>query len=407
MRWEHLDIPLIVSTIVLVIIGLIVIAGATSEDVVKQSLWIKQFVWFLIGLAIATVLLFIDYRVWVSKAYIIFAISIIILLITILWGHGVRGARSWIALPGLPLRIQPSELVKLTLIFCMAKFLASRNEAPIGFFHILVPLFLIILPVGLTMLQPDLGTAMVILAVGFVMIWFNGTPTYYLLLFISPILGLLGLLNHWGWMVAWILALSGLFIYSFRKGVSIWELGLFIFFNAVSYLQAPVLWQSLKPHQQKRLLVFINPNLDPAGASYNLRQSIIAIGSGGVTGKGFGQGTQSQLNFLPEYATDFIFSAMAEEWGFIGSVAFLALIGFVLYRGLEIAGVLENYTGTLVAVGIVAMFSVHIIINVGMSMGLMPITGIPLIFISYGGSSLVSCLIAVSILLNIKLHRFG
>ena len=407
MRWEHLDIPLIVSTIVLVIIGLIVIAGATSEDVVKQGLWIKQFSWFLMGLVFAALLLFIDYRVWVSKAYIIFAISIILLIITMIWGHGARGARSWIAIPGVPFRFQPSELVKLTLIFCMAKFLSSRNEPPIGFFHIIVPLILIMVPVGLTILQPDLGTAMVILAVGFVMIWFNGTPTYYLLLFISPALGLLGLLNHWAWMGVWILALSGLFIYSTRKGVSVWELGLFIFFNAVSYLQAPLLWQSLKPHQQKRLLVFINPNLDPSGASYNLRQSIIAIGSGGVTGKGFGQGTQSQLNFLPEYATDFIFSAMAEEWGFIGCVAFLGLIAFVLFRGLEIGSVSENYNGTLVAVGIVAMFSVHIVINVGMSMGLMPITGIPLIFISYGGSSLVSCLVAVSILLNIKLHRFG
>ena len=325
---------------------------------------------------------------------------------TEVYGAKVYGAKSWIALPLIGTRFQPSEFAKLAVILVLAHVLAKKEGEIAGLRDLLWPLVLMAIPALLILRQPDLGTALVLGPITLGMFYMAGLPWVYLVLFAAPVAGFLALATS-GWATAlWVAGLVVITYLMRRQQVPLLDRLVFWGLYIGTYASMPKLWGALKPHQKSRFLVFWDPTYEVEGAGYNLLQSKIAIGSGGFFGKGFGQGTQTRLEFLPESHTDFTFAVLAEDWGFMGCMVFFALFLALLYLCLQIARGSRNYSGGLLAGGIVAYFLTHFAINVGMAMGILPVAGLPLSFLSYGGSHLLVCLIAIGLVLNVKLRRF-
>ena len=254
--------------------------------------------------------------------------------------------------------------------------------------------------------QPDLGTALVLGPIALGMFYLAGLPWAYLILFVAPLTGFLSLASGNGPFLLWILGLIGITLLMRWQSVPWLDRMVFGVGYVGSYLSMSRLWEFLKPHQRSRFLVYWDPEYDLSGSGYNLFQSKIAIGSGGFLGKGFGQGTQSRLQFLPESHTDFTFAVLAEDWGFLGCLVFFFLFLTLIYLCLEIARESRTLEGTLLAGGMAIYFLTHFAINVGMAMGMIPVAGLPLSFLSYGGSHLLACLVGIGLVLNIKLRRF-
>ena len=333
-------------------------AGGSLLTAKGDPIYIKQFIWFLIGLVMMAVCFGIDYRLINEYAYVIYSFTIVLLLILFSMGELTRGTQRWFVIGGFS--FQPSELAKLSLILALSRFF-NMNETEEGYKlrQLWIPFVLTLVPFLLIMKQPDLGSAMVLIIVFVSMVFFIGIKWRSVLLVVTSGLSLM-----------------------------------------------PVAWHFLKDYQKERILTFLNPELDPLGAGYHIIQSIIAIGSGGVFGKGFLKGTQSQLRFLPEHQTDFIFSVFAEEWGFVGGLILLILFLCLTFWGLRIARQSRDLLGTLMAFAITIMIFWEVFINIGMVLGILPVVGIPLPFFSYGGSSLVILMMGIGLLMNISMRRF-
>lgn len=321
----------------------------------------KQFVWVMIGLAALIFVSFINYKLIRQYSFYIYGFTILLLLFVLFFGKVVSGSKSWINIAGLA-SIQPSELVKISVILVLAKFYDNDYQAtPYGFLDLIKPLILIVVPVALVLMQPDLGTAMTILLVAGSMVLFMGIKK---------------------WSVAFIIiALLGVSFYSWNY--------------------------TLKPYQKDRIKTFINPASDPLNAGYNSIQSQIAIGSGGVSGKGLRSGSQTQLRFIPAQQTDFAFSVLAEEWGFLGSIFVLLLYFMIILWMLDTSSRARDKFSMLVCFGVAAMFFWHIVVNVGMVIGLLPVTGVPLLIFSYGGSSTLTAMIGIGLVLGIRMRKFS
>ncbi len=321
------------------------------------SLHWKQLLWILLGSGLGLCAYLLDYRHLEAYAYPIYALGI--LLLCLLWVFGVQigGAKRWIALGGVYL--QPSEFAKLAVIVALSKYLSGRpSEGGLGLSDLLMPLILVAVPAALVALQPDLGTALVFVAILGLMALYGGIRRGSLLILM---------------ILCMILSIAG--------------------------------WSLLKDYQRKRILAFLDPQRDPLGTGYHLIQSKIAIGSGGLLGKGIGRGSQCKLGFLPEFHTDFAFALWGEEWGFIGSaVVLLLFLGLILW-GLDTALRSKDRFGSFMALGITALLFLHVSINVAMALGLLPVVGLPLPFFSYGGSCTVASLIGIGLLLNIRRRR--
>lgn len=356
--------PLILVSLVLTGIGLCLIFSATAPmSLSGRSFVMRQMTWCSLGLVMTAIFLLLDYRILERWAIWFYVFIVVALIVVWTLGRVTSGSRRWIDL-GL-MRFQPSEFAKLAIIIILAKYFQGRvGKTGLDFRELLQPFLLIIIPVLLVLIEPDLGTATVIVLVALSMILFTGVATRTLLWASGAILATLPIL--------------------------IWGANRF-----------------LLDYQKKRLLTFFNPDYDPLGAGYHIIQSQIAIGSGGLLGKGFLKGTQNQLMFLPVKHTDFIFSILAEEWGFLGCILVLALYCTLFFRGLAIVGKARDDFGALMAFGCTAVLFWHVVINVGMVMGLLPVVGVPLSFLSYGGSSLLSSFLAVSILVNVSMRRFS
>ena len=354
--------PLLVISIVLSAIGVCLIYSATAPLSEAGRLYVlRQITWCSLGLVAAAVLLIFDYELLDHWAVRIYIIIIVALIAVWMMGKVTAGSKRWMQM-GL-MRFQPSEFAKLAVIIILAKYLKIiPGNASTQLLDFLRPLLLVIIPTILVLLQPDLGTACVIMLVATSMILFAGIGRRLLL----------------------------------------WTgIGLAILLPVALLFGEHV----LMGYQKRRLFSFLNPSYDPLGSGYHLLQSQIAIGSGGLFGKGFLQGTQNQLMFLPVKHTDFIFSILAEEWGFIGcSFVLILFLGFFL-RGMTIAGKARDNFGTLLAFGCTVSIFWHVVINVGMVMGLLPVAGVPLSFLSYGGSAILSSFLAVSILCNVAMRR--
>lgn len=345
---------------ILILTGVMNIYSASaSYRATGLAFFVKQLYWMSGGLFLMILVCSIDYHIFEDLSYWFYGAVLFLLLLVMFAGKTTMGATRWLNL-GI-INIQPSEPMKIVIIMTFARYF-SRNHAVegIGLREIFFPLVLLGVPAVLIMKQPDLGTAILVILVAVSIMIFVGI--------------------RWNLVIFGVMAML-----------------------PVIYLG----WHYyLREYQKNRILNFLNPERDPLGSGYHLIQSKIAVGSGGITGKGYLQGTQSQLRFLPEQHTDFAFSVFAEEWGLIGCIVLLMLYLFLVLWGLQIAGRCSDRFGRLLAVGVTAMLFWHIIINIGMVIGLFPVVGVPLPFLSYGGTSLITSMTGVAILLNISMRRF-
>jgi len=402
MRRIVADYPLVIVALLLSVFGVAMVysAGQTDTPTAVMRVYRSQILWLGIGMLGAygisrSSVRFIE---WVTvPAY---WLSILLLGLTLVVGQGAGTAastKSWLAIGGIRIG-QPSELAKLTVVLMLARILAARREPPKSILDLWRPALIVMIPWLIIMLQPDLGTGIVFIGIFFGMLYWSGVAWPLLLLLASPVVSLILSFSTglWG---AWFLVLLALVLY-YRPYLV--EGIVLMVANIATGVIAPILWEKLAPYQQNRLRVFIDPSADPRASGYHVIQSKIAIGSGGFFGKGFTLGTQKRLAFLPEQHTDFIFAVLGEEMGFIGVTIALTLFLVLFLRVTQIAGRANDSFSSLVAFGLMASWFVHVLVNVGMTLNLMPITGIPLPFFSYGGSFMLSSWLAIGILMRIS-----
>jgi len=407
-RWS-LDRQLVLGILALSLFGIAMIFSAGQvhvPNVVTEDAWIRQLRWFGLALIAFSILARVPLA-WIEWAAVpSYVFSILLLAATLLIGEGrgtAAGVKSWIALG--PLSFQPAEVAKLATVLALAQMLSTRESGPNSLRQLIQPGMLVALPLGLVMLQPDLGTAMAFVGILFAMLYWAATPVWLLLLVASPVLGLFLSYNTTVWSV-YILLIIGVLI-ALRFRLSLFESIAVVIANFATATISRPLWSSLADYQQNRLLVFLDPEVDPRGAGYQVIQSRVAIGSGGFGGQGFTAGPQKRLDFLPEQHTDFIFAVVGEELGFVGTALALLTFAFVLTRLVRMAshlGESQAFAG-LVLLGIFGAWTVHIFVNVGMTIGMVPITGIPLPFVSYGGTFLLMSWVAVAIAVRVAHER--
>jgi rod shape determining protein RodA len=404
-------------------------SGVNSAGVLLTTEYLKQILWGGVALAVLISFSYINYNLLQDLSFWLYALFLVLLFLTLLFGKVVNGAKAWIGIFGLG--GQPSEFAKIATILFLARFLANKR-AEIRDWKVFLQAFLIVaIPMGLILKQPDTGTTLVFIPVFLAMLFMAGAQVRHIL-FIGLVGGLsivLALIpsveliiyhetNGFGMILtdlktvgilaailALILTLAVFGYRQFKKRVYYWLSFVFLIL-LTSLLAGFLLHGVLKDYQVMRFIVFLDPSIDPKGSGWNLIQSMTAIGSGGFWGKGFLAGTQSHYRFLPMQSTDFIFSILGEEWGFIGALAVFGLFSILLLRMLYIMQIIKDNFGVLVIAGFVGMFFTHVLVNVGMTVGVMPVTGIPLYFLSYGGSSLIAGCLAVGITMNVSSRRF-
>ncbi len=428
--FSRFDYFLLLAIFVLITMGVMFIysSSISSDGISVTNEWKKQIIWAGIGLVLLVIAAIYDYRRLESFSLWFYIALIIILIYTRLFGRLVNGARSWLGIGEFG--IQPSEFGKIFFILFLARYLdKSRNEIPIKRFFIAAGIML--LPMGLILIQPDMGTASVYIPIFLFMCFIADIPIRYLIYVVS--FGMLtiifAILPVWNTEiaanpVAVITILTNIkfrviliFTTSFIASISLILRRYFHFpkymvwisycfsILAFSLIGSMLFSKVLKYYQIKRLIVFMDPNTDPLGSGWNIIQSKIAIGAGGAIGQGFLNGTQSHLRFLPQQSTDFIFSILSEEMGFLGGCLVFFLYLAIFIRILFIIKQCPNHFGTYIAAGIFGMITFHFFINVGMVMGIMPITGIPLLFLSYGGSSLLTVMLCMGLLMSINSRK--
>ena len=379
--------------IILILIGIVAIQSASvdSGSEITRSNFQKQIIWAIFGLLIYFSISLLNFRFLYAVAYIVLLVGIFLVVLTYIpaIGKGVSGR--WIGFGGL--RVQPSEFMKVFLIVGLARLLTDNIKNLSKPKSLILPFVITGVVTLLVLRQPDLGTAMVFPAILFPMLFWSAVPVMTLFLIIAPIISLLSAFNLISF-VFWI-GLILLLLWLARKSLRF--IVLMFLLNVSVGLVTPMMWNNLKPYQQQRILTYVNKQLDPRGSGYQVLQSKVAIGSGGMYGKGLGDGTQTQLKFLPEQHTDFIISLIGEELGFIGVSIVLTLFFFLLFKIINIASNSKNVFESLVLVGTSALLLFQIFINIGMTTGLVPVTGLPLPFISYGGSSLLAMMILMGL----------
>ena len=350
----------------IVVMGLIALYSASYANVrVPQKVFYDQLFCAIAGFGIMYLLGKVDYRKFYDAAYFFYVFNIILLIVVLLGGRPALGATRWMEIGGVS--FQPSELMKLSLILILGRYFSNRrptlsfsffSRTQVLFRDLIIPFIIVLIPMFLIFKQPDLGTALLLFGIFLIMLFATELEYRY-------IFGFLG----------------------------------------ICLAAVPFAWNILKSYQRDRLLVFLNPNIDPLGAGYTIIQSKIAIGSGQIFGKGWLSGTQNQLNFLPERHTDFIFSVIGEEWGIVGAMVLVILYGLLIYCSLDIANQVKDKFGMFVAIGIVAILTLQVVINVGMVLGLFPIVGLTLPFVSYGRSSFLIFIVMMGFLLNLSKRR--
>jgi rod shape determining protein RodA len=355
---KNFDIGLVLLMVLIIIYGLVMVYSASRGGIAGVGFVQRQAVWAAAGLVAFIIAASIDHKSYPRISPWLYVINIALLVAVVLIGDERKGAQRWLGFGGLG--IQPSEFAKVIIIITLAVFLIKHKETirelktfALSFLHVAIPIFLVFK-------QPDLGTAMVMTALWFGMVFIAGAKLQHLMIFVVAV----GMLGTIGW----------------HSGV-------------------------LKDYQKARLASFINPEIDPAGSGYHVLQSRIAIGSGQATGRGWLKGTQGQLGFIPERHTDFIFTVVAEELGFVGAALLILMYVVLIWKGMLIMSETEDAVGRLAAAGVVTMFVFHIVVNIGMTLGVMPVTGVPLPLFSYGGSSLLANMMALGLLVGIGMRR--
>ncbi|MDR0554962.1 MAG: rod shape-determining protein RodA [Treponema sp.] len=427
----EIDYLLLLAAIVLSIIGILFIysSGISSTGEQISSEYVRQIIWAAAGLVIALVLAMLDYKKLYELSLYLYLATLALLVYTYFFGRVVNGSRSWLGIGVVG--IQPAEFAKITTIFFLARYLDMSRRGRNGFLRFFWSCVIVFTPMGLIFIQPDFGTSLVFIPILITMTFVAGVAIRYVVFLCAAIFltGFLTVLPHWQTYImrdvlppltilsnirfigALILALAvigaiSLFGYlMYRKRYFYW----FVYGTVVGILSLGASFMAqkfMKDYQIKRLIVFLNPDVDPRGAGWNIIQSITAIGSGGLWGKGYLQGTQSHYRFLPEQSTDFIFSIFSEEWGFLGGILVFTLFLLICFRMIRIMKNTPDLFGSFIISGIIGMYMFHFLTNVGMTMGIMPITGIPLLFMSYGGSALTIAMSGIGIALSIYIRRY-
>lgn len=366
---RDLDFSVLIITLMLIAIGIVMIGSATNfaTDFDYSKIFLRmQIAATILGLMVIAAIMLIDYRWLKEYSTLVYGGTLLVLGVTLVMGKTISGSKSWLIFG--PVRFQPSELAKLAIIIVLATFISEHEEEMKYLSGMFKACLITAIPVLMILAQNDLGTALVFIGILLGMMFVGGGN--------AKLMGVVIILG--------ITVVMGM-----------------VFASIYTDFEFPV----LKDYQVKRLQVLVDPYIDPHGHGYNIIQSQIALGSGQLWGKGLSQGTQNKLSFLPERHTDFIFPVIGEEFGFIGGMVVLSLYLALLLRSLVVAREARDTFGALMVVGIVAMWSFHILENVGMTMGIMPVTGIPLPFISYGGSSLVTNLVAVGMIMNVRMRK--
>jgi rod shape determining protein RodA len=402
-KYNKLDfLWLLVPMTGLIVMGLLAVYSATNGSAESASLFYKQLSWAVIGVMVAAIFYYTDYRIIKDNAYFIYAAGIVLLIVVLVFGRKVAGATSWVRI-GM-FSFQPSELTKMMTIIAMSRFLSDDQTDLGNMIDLAKVLAMALVPAGLILLQPDTGTTLTCLSFIVPMIVLAGFDFYYILLAVVPI----------------VLMLSGFFNFTILAIIAVVSLIMFILLRKKFYLHQFLVtgggflsglltWKFtaviLKPHQIKRIQIFLDPTADPRGAGYNALQAKIAIASGGIFGKGYLHGTQIQLRYIPAQWTDFIFCVIAEEFGFLGSTLLLLFFLVLVLRLVWMVGAIKNRFVELMLAGYASLLVTHVVINVGMTIGVMPVIGVPLPFISYGGSSLVANMMMVGIAMNYSKNR--
>jgi rod shape determining protein RodA len=355
----HFDWRFTATALAMSVLGVVCIFSTNSlaTSAFRKTLYLRQLGWLGLGVLVLALSTTVSYRTLARFAYVFFGLSLGLLLATLVIGKAGLGAHRWIRIG--PLTFQPSEFAKIGMVLFLARYFDDHREALHQPKVMVLPAAVTLLSVGLVLKQPDLGTAILLGFIALTMMLLLGLRWRYLM---PPLIG--------------------------------------------AAAAAPILWNFLKDYQRRRLLVFIDPDADPLGASYHIAQSKIAVGSGGLLGKGFLGATQSQLNFLPLNHTDFIFAVLAEQWGFLGCLVVLLVYFYLITKGFQISRDCTDLFASLLAAGISAMLAIQVLINIAMVLGMMPVVGIPLPLLSYGGSSLLVTMLSLGLLLNIHMRRF-
>ncbi len=409
MEWtRHLEWAIIGVWIALAAIGLVAIYSATQGPgseflpIGIQGNFFKQSIFVALSVVMLAVVQFMQPRIFQSGSYAFYLFCLVLTLATIFIGVEINGARSWIRIGGINLQV--SELTKFATVLAVSAFLSGQRDIlgeRIG--PALVAVILIIIPAGIIFLQNDTGTALVLIGLIPIMLFWSGIPYGIALLMISPaVIGYFSIIEWYYGLIAAVFFTGLIFFVQRRAWLTISSAALGV--AIVSSVQI-VLFRVLQPHQRARIEVFTNPESDPLGAGWNVLQARTAIGSGGITGKGFLEGTQTQLRFIPEQWTDFIFTVIGEEFGFVGGAIVVILFTILLLRLLTLAGMHKHPFAQMVTVGVVGIILIHIVINLGSALGLLPVIGIPLPFISYGGSSFLVNTFMLAVCLNMWHHH--
>ncbi len=400
---KKIDLLLLFSVLGLIAMGLVALYSSSHTVMAQGSgtnYFVKQLIWTILGLGLMAFIYVLPPR-WIYEfSYLLYGLSIVLLILIFFFGRMGYGATRWLRIG--PLLLQPSEMAKLATILALARYI-SREERNLNELKpfVLAALFPLI-PFVLIAKQPDLGTAMVFAAMTLPMFYWAGLKGVNLTLIVIPFVMIFASFNFYAFLTIMIVLLFFL-LYSRRSRMLI----IFVLIlNVVVGLTTPALWNHLKPYQRNRIIVFLDPESDPRGSGYQIIQSKVAIGSGGLTGKGFMQGSQTQLRFLPEQHTDFIYAVIGEEFGFRGVMLGIVLFALFFIRGIQIAASVKNRYNSIVAIGIVTVLLFQTVINMGMTIGLFPVTGLPLPFLSYGGSAMLTNLVMVGLLLNFYRNKF-
>jgi len=428
----EIDYFLLLPVIILIVLGVLYIysSGITSAGVQVSDEYIRQIIWASTGLVIALALSIISYRKFYNISIYIYLLSLLPLLYTLLFGRLIYNAARWLKIGSFS--IQMSEFVKISVIIMLARFLADTDHNRKAFSRFFISCMIVFIPMGIVLLQPDLGTALAYMAILITMTFMSGVSMRYVTFMIScialtgiflvlplwqtyiirktiPILSVLTNLRIILMIMLFFILIISIAIFGYikyKKRYFFWVVyssAIVVFSLGASFAARLV----LKNYQLMRLIVFLDPNVDPRGAGWNIIQSITAIGAGGLSGRGYLQGTQSHYRFLPEQSTDFIFSIFSEEAGFFGGLFVFALFLLICIRLMVTMKTTADPFGKYICAGLAGMFSFHFIVNVGMTMGIMPITGLPLLFMSYGGSSILSSMIGIGLALSIFVRRYN
>ncbi|MBX7045295.1 MAG: rod shape-determining protein RodA [Ignavibacteria bacterium] len=391
--FKRFDIVLALATAVLITIGVLAIYSATFGNASSHDYYMKQLYFALFGYSLMIGLSFIPAEYLSKVSYLLYLITILLLVAVLIFGRTIKGNKSWFYVGGFG--IQPSEIAKFTTILCLANYLSANEARDINRpWEFIKAAAIVLIPFGLILKQPDTGTALVFLSFLVPVFFWAGLSPYFLVALIS--FGVIAFAAFFGttYFIAAIVIIT-VSLLLFKRNF-IWS-GIIIAVNIAIGFSVPKVFSKLQPYQQKRIMAVFDPTTDPLGTGYNVIQSKVAIGSGGLWGKGFLQGTQTQLKFIPEQWTDFIFCMIGEEFGFIGALILLTLYIVIIYKLISNAYVTRSRFLSIACIGFASIILFHLIINVGMTIGLMPVIGIPLPLMSYGISSLLSFLVMLGI----------